>query len=78
MRRIFSREFWLLKDAYDDFKTCRLTGDVLPIDNYLMKVELHQVYMIRYITAAGESVTQYYRSDGRKWNGLDATEEFIR
>ena len=72
-----SRDFWLLKDAYDDFKTCELTGNVLPADNYPMEVELHQVYLIRYITAAGESVMEYYRSDGEKYRGMPATSELI-
>lgn len=73
-----SREFWLLKGAYDDFKTCRLTGDVLPADNYPMAVEVHQVYMIKYTTTDGEIETYYYRSDGNTWNGQDATEEFVK
>lgn len=72
-----SRAFWRLEGAYEDFKDCPKTGDVLPFNNYPADVEAGQVFVIDYTRPDGTVVRMYYRSDGNTWNGLPATEEFI-
>ncbi len=64
-----SREFWRLENAYDDFKNCPKTGDVLPYDNYPMNLEAGEVFVIDYTKTDGSVVRRYYRSDGRLWGG---------
>ena len=70
------REFWRLENAYDDFKDCPTTGNVLPYDNYPMEIEVGQIFMIKYTKADGSVITEYHRSDGHTWRGELATEEF--
>ncbi len=70
------REFWLLEDAYDDFKDCFVTGNVLPYNNYPMKIETGQIFVIDYKKTDGSLVREYHRSDGNSWQGMPATEEF--
>ena len=71
------REFWRLENAYDDFKDNSATGNVLPYNNYPMKVETGQVFVIDYTKADGSVVREYHRSDGNTWQGSFATEEFV-
>lgn len=68
-----SREFWRLEDAYDDFKEKPTTQDVLPYDNYPMKIEEGQVFVIDYTKKDGTIERMYYRSDGDKWQGRPTT-----
>ena len=70
------REYWRLEGAYEDMKTCPLTGDVLPYHNYVMKVETGQVFVIDYTGLDGQVTRLYYRSDGDVWNGLPTTTGF--
>ena len=72
-----SRAFWRLEGAYEDFRECPKTGDVLPYNNYPADVEAEQVYVIDYTRADGGVVRTYYRSDGMEWNNMPVTEEFI-
>lgn len=71
-----SREFWRLENAYDDFKNCPKTGDVLPYDNYPMNLEAGEVFVIDYTRTDGSVVRRYYCSDGRVWENRPVTEEF--
>ena len=70
------REFWRLEDAYEDLKTCPLSGDVLPYHNYPMKVEIGQIFVIDYTGLDGQVMRLYYRSDGDVWNDLPTTTGF--
>lgn len=70
------REFWRLEDAYDDFKDCPTTGNVLPYDNYPMEIEKGQVFVIAYTKADGSVMREYHRADGNTWQGKLVTEEF--
>lgn len=70
------REFWRLEDAYEDFKSCKLTGDELPYDNYPMVIETGQVFVITYTRTDGSVMTLYYRSDGTEWQGKPSTAGF--
>ena len=70
------REFWRLENAYDDFKDCITTGNVLPYDNYPMEIDVGQIFVIKYTKADGSVITEYHRSDGHTWQGKLATEEF--
>lgn len=70
------REYWRLENAYEDLKDCPLNGDVLPYNNYVMKVELGQVFVIDYTGLDGQVTRLFYRSDGYVWNGLSSTQGF--
>lgn len=70
------REFWRLENAYDDFKNHPTNGNVLPYNNYPMRVEEGQIFVIDYTKADDSVLRQYYRSDGNTWEGLPTTEEF--
>ncbi|MEA4917307.1 MAG: hypothetical protein VB073_07230 [Proteiniphilum sp.] len=70
------RKFWRLEGAYDDFKTVPTTGDVLPYNNYPMKIDTGQVFVIDYIKTDNTSIRKFYRSDGKFWNNRPVTEEF--
>ena len=71
------REFWLLENAYEDLKDNAKTGNVLPFNNYPMLIEAGQVFVIDY-TKKDDSIERHYmRSDGRIWNGMEITEQFV-
>jgi len=69
------REFWQLADAYDDFRDCEKVSNVLPEDNYPMRVSAGQVYMIDYTLRDGTVQRMLMRCDGDQWEGLLATWE---
>ena len=71
------REFWLLENAYEDFKDCTKTGNVLPYNNYLMKIEVGQIYLVQYTLADGSAQKEIHRADGNMWQGLEITEEIV-
>ncbi|MGL4736268.1 MAG: hypothetical protein ACRCW2_02325 [Cellulosilyticaceae bacterium] len=71
------RAFWRLENGYDDFKDRDKTQDVLPYGEYPMLIEKEQVFVIDYIKLDNSVERKYYRSDGRIWNELPSTEEFI-
>lgn len=70
------REYWRLENAYEDFKDRPLTQDELPYNNYPMKIETGQIFMIDYTMTDGSVIRKYYRSDGHEWNGTLSTQEF--
>lgn len=70
------REFWRLEGAYNDFKNNAKTGDVLPYNNYPMKMDSGQVFVIDYMKIDSTFFRKFYRSDGKVWNNLPVTEEF--
>lgn len=70
------REFWRLEDAYDDFKDCPTTGNVLPYNNYPMQIGERQVFVIDYTKTDGAVIREYHRSDGNTWQGSPVTQEF--
>lgn len=70
------REYWRLENAYEDFKDCPKTGDVLPYDNYPMLIDTDQIFVIEYTKIDGSLERRYYRSDGYVWEGMPSTEEF--
>lgn len=71
------RKFWRLENAYNDFKEARKAGDFLPYNNYPMKIETGQVFVIDYMKTDSTSFRKYYRSDGNSWNNRPTTEEFL-
>ena len=58
------RDFWRLEDAYDDFKECRLTGMILPENNYPLPIESGQVFVIDYTLKDGGIERLLMRCDG--------------
>ncbi len=69
------RAFWRLRNAYEDFKDCPVTGEVLPYNNYPVKVEDTDVFLIEYTKVDSTVVQEYYRG-GIVWQGLPSTEAF--
>ena len=69
------RKFWQLENAYDDFKGYAVTGNVLPYDNYPMKIEMGNIYIIEYTKKDGTIRREYHRADGHTWNNQLVTEE---
>lgn len=72
-----SREFWRLEDAYEDFKENPVTGNVLPYNNYPMKIDTGQIFVIDYTMTDGSVKRTYFRSSGAKWYGAFTTEEIL-
>lgn len=70
------REFWRLEDAYEDVKDLPLTGNLLPNDNYPMRIETGQVYVVSYTRGDGSVEIQYHLSNGLEWEGMSSTEQF--
>lgn len=68
------RDFWRLENAYDDFKDCKKTWDVLPYNNYPMLIEVGQVFVIEYTMADETKQRMYYISTGKQWQGQPVTE----
>lgn len=71
------REFWLIEDAYNSFKSSSKAGDFLPYSNYPMTIETGNVYVIDYMKIDGTLIRKYYRSDGNSWRNNPTTEEFV-
>lgn len=69
------REFWKISDAFEDFSDAETTGNVLPLDNYPMNLELNQIYVIDYTKADGSVIREVHRYDGTEWNGKHATQQ---
>lgn len=71
------REYWRLENAYNDFKNCPKTGEVLPYRDYPIAIETGQIYIIDDTKIDGSVVRTFYRSDGSEWEGEPITENFI-
>ncbi len=69
-------EFWRLEDAYVDFKDIVKGENVLPYDNYPMRIEAGQVFVIDLKKTDGSVQRVYYRSDGDEWEGRPTTVGF--
>ncbi|MEK4003634.1 hypothetical protein [Paenibacillus sp. FSL H3-0333] len=68
-----SREFWRLEGAYEDVNKLPPTGNVLPYDEYPMLIEEGQVFAISLTKTDGSVEREYYVSNGKQWEGRDAT-----
>lgn len=71
------RDFWRIEDAYGDFKDIPAADNFLPYNNYPMKIETGQVFLVEYKKTDGSTVQEYYRSDGGTWSGMPATRQFF-
>lgn len=71
------REFWRIENAYDAFKDCLTNGNVLPYNNYPMRIEVGQVFVVDFTKTDGSVMRIYYRSDGNTWRGMPVTNEFL-
>lgn len=69
------REFWRLENAYEDFQAVQTTDNVLPYDNYPMKMEAGQMFVIDYTKPDGSVKREIHRADGDTWNGKPVTRE---
>ena len=67
---IVSRSFWRLENAYDDFKDNPVTGDILPVANLPMQIDINQVFVVDFEMSDGSVRREFYRSDGNYWEGM--------
>ena len=63
------RKFWRLEDAYEDFKNLPTPREILPADNYPVKIQAGQVFAVEYLMSDGSTEWKYYISDGTVQNG---------
>ena len=68
------REFWRLENAYNDFKDYPSTGPISAYDNYPMKIDMRQVFMIEFTKADGSVIRRYFLADSTLF-GFPATKE---
>lgn len=71
------REFWRLKDAFKDFSTNKTNGNILPLYNYPMELELNQIYIVDYTKADGSVIREVHRYDGTLWKGQEVTQQIM-
>jgi len=64
-----TRKFWRLEDAYEDFKELPTPREILPADNYPVKIQAGQVFAVEYLMSDGSTEWKYYISDGTVQNG---------
>ena len=57
------REFWLLEDAYSDFKNKPTPSDPVSYDGYPVEPEANQVYVVGYTKNDGSFTREFFRSD---------------
>ena len=69
-------EFGRIENAYEDFKTCEASGDMLAVGFYPMNVEPSHVYVLDYTLHDGTKVRQYHYYRGLKVRTDSMTEEF--
>jgi len=64
-----TRKFWRLEDAYEDFKELPTPREILPADNYPIKIQAGQVFAVEYLMSDGSTEWKYYITDGTVQNG---------
>lgn len=74
-----SREFWRLKDAYEDFVDLPANGEVLPYNNYpLIDIDVGQAFIIDYHRKEDGGVERMcYLADGTVWNDMESTKRRV-
>ncbi len=72
------RQYWRLKDAYEDFKNKPRLRYVLPYNNY-PPIDIHtgEVFVIDYYKKTGEMERKVYLSDGTVWKDMPSTVEIL-
>ncbi|MNP54140.1 hypothetical protein D3C76_1486730 [compost metagenome] len=70
------REFWRLEDAYEDIQDLPLVDNYLPYDNYLMPIEVGQVFVVNSTKTDGSVQRDYYLSSGQVVEGVNSTQQF--
>ena len=72
------RDFWRLENAYDDFKDCKLTGELLPESNYPISIKTGEVFIIDYtLKTSSGTFRELLRCDGNTWENMLITEVVI-
>jgi hypothetical protein len=66
-----------LEDAYEDVKDLPLEENVLPYNQYPMLIETGQVFVISYTRTDGSVEREYHLSNGKIWEGMRSTQQFI-
>ena len=62
------RKFWRWK-TIRDFKELPTPREILPADNYPVKIQAGQVFAVEYLMSDGSTEWKYYISDGTVQNG---------
>ena len=73
-----AREFWKILEPGSDFDDWESTGEILPYDNYpVNKIEVGDVFMVRYLRKDGGEEWRYYKADGTVWNDRESTRVIV-
>lgn len=71
------RKFWRIQNAYNDFENNKSTNDNLPYNNYPMKINKGQLFMIEYKKIDGTLFKSFYISNGKVWRNRPTTVDII-
>ncbi len=73
-----SREFWKVVEPESDFDDWKLTGEVLPYNNYpVNEIEVGDVFMVHYLRKDGGEEWRFYKADGTMENDLESTRRIV-
>ena len=75
--RFIYRDFYRIKNAYEDFSNKKKNSNVLSYNNYPLQVQTKDVFMIEFCLADGSLERQFYRSDDITCSGMPVTEQFL-
>ena len=75
--QFLKREFYRIEEENEAFWKYPATGNVLPFDNFPVRVEVGHVFAVRYTYADGSTRMEFLRAAGTVWQGREATEEFL-
>ncbi len=65
-----------IEEAYDQVSNIPPNGDVYPIYNYPMEVNLGEVFLLEATMIDGSVVGLFYRADGNTWENIEVTTGF--
>ena len=74
---IVARDFWRVHDAYDYFADRPDEDDVFPHSNFIMGVNLGDVFVVDAHLANGDVQRLYFRDRGGYWDERRTTQAFI-
>ena len=70
-------QYYCLENAYDDFKDAPTMPNFIPYNSYPKEVEVGQVFVVDCTTYEGTIERKFLRSDGKYWNDMPITQEFL-
>lgn len=68
-------EYWRLEEAYSDFQSAHVVGDVWYENMFPMKLEGEQVYVVDLEKENGQEERKYFRADKNSFEAMGAVKE---